>query len=216
MRHVRRLVPALAACLLAGPAFADSAAYSPTTNWQKIASSGATVLLQSPTGAVIRPSAGTPADQAGEQLLPNQGLGPYTLGADLYARAGTVVVTTGLGAIQPGSTGTDYSANPPAIPNVGAAFGATGPYANYVLVKTIPAGTRNAIDVENASGSPVVVVRDDGTAASGSAPANASVFPLAGGSSVGQQGGSWSSSTFKGRVQVYAPASTAQVTVMVD
>ncbi|HDR9029961.1 hypothetical protein [Burkholderia vietnamiensis] len=119
--------------------------------------------------------------------------------------------------VQSGSTGTDYSANKPTIPNVGAAFGASGPYANYVLVATVPASpTRNNIDIENISGAQIAVVRDDGTAANGAAPANASVFTLAGGASAGAQGGAWSSQTFKGRLQIYAPSAAAIVSVMVD
>jgi hypothetical protein len=115
-----------------------------------------------------------------------------------------------------GTTGSDHSGNEPAIPNVGAAFGATGPYANYVLVATVPAGPRNNVDIENISGAQIAVVRDDGTAASGAAPTNASVFALGGGASAGAQGGAWSSTTFKGRLQIYAPVSTAIVTLMVD
>lgn len=121
--------------------------------------------------------------------------------------------------VQSGSTGTDYSANKSTItiPNVGAAFGASGPYANYVLLTTIPASaTRANIDIENISGGQIVLVRDDGTAAAASAPNNASAFALAGGAGVGSQGGSWSSATFKGRLQIYAPSSSAIVSVMVD
>jgi hypothetical protein len=114
----------------------------------------------------------------------------------------------------PGSAGHDYSANAPAPPNVGANFGASGPYANYVLIASVPANaSRIGLDVENLSGAPIAIVLDDGTAANGSAPANASVFALAGGAGVGAQGGSWISQSEKGRVQVYAPASTAQVMV---
>ncbi|MBV8474084.1 MAG: hypothetical protein JO107_14795 [Hyphomicrobiales bacterium] len=122
-----------------------------------------------------------------------------------------------------GTTGADYSANKPTLPNVSANFGASGVYANYVLIATVPANpSRLSIDVENTSGAQIAIVRDDGTAASGTAPNNASVFALAGGSvpgggsAVGTQGGSWSSQTFKGRVQVYAPSSSAQVVVMVE
>lgn len=115
-----------------------------------------------------------------------------------------------------GSKGTDFSANKPTIPNVGAAFGASGPYANYVLVATVPAGNRNNVDIENISGAQIAVVRDDGTATNGAAPANASVFALGGGASAGAQGGAWSSQTFKGRLQIYAPSAAAVVSVMVD
>jgi hypothetical protein len=116
-----------------------------------------------------------------------------------------------------GSTGLDYSANKPTLPNIGANFAASGPYANYVLVATVPASpSRNSVDIENISGAQIAVVRDDGTAAGGAAPANASVFALGGGSASGNQGGAWSSQTFKGRLQIYAPSSTAIVSVMVD
>ena len=116
-----------------------------------------------------------------------------------------------------GSTGLDYSANKPALPNVGANFAASGPFASYVLVATVPASpTRNNVDIENISGSQIAVIRDDGTAASAAAPANASVFALGAGSGAGAQGGAWSSTTFKGRLQIYAPSSTAIVSVMVD
>jgi hypothetical protein len=116
-----------------------------------------------------------------------------------------------------GSTGLDYSSNKPAIPNVGAAFASTSLYPSYVLVATVPASsTRSNVDIENISGGQIVVVRDDGTISAGSAPANASAFALGGGASAGAQGGSWSSTTFKGRLQIYAPSATAAVTIMVD
>ncbi len=118
---------------------------------------------------------------------------------------------------QSGSIGADHSANQPTLPNIGANFGPTGTYAGYVLIATVAANaSRLNIDVENTSGAQIVVVRDDGTAASGSAPNNASVFALAGGSGPGAQGAAWSSQTFKGRLQIYAASSTAQVAVMGD
>lgn len=113
-----------------------------------------------------------------------------------------------------GSTGRDFSANAPALPNVGANFGASGPYANYVLIATAPANAfRFSIDVENTSGSQIAIVLDDGAAASGAAPGNASVFALSGGGSVGAQGGSWVSQVEKGRLQIYAPSASAQVMI---
>lgn len=116
-----------------------------------------------------------------------------------------------------GSAGLDYSSNKPALPNIGAAFANSGPYASYVLVATIPASAaRNNVDIENISGAQIAVMRDDGSAVGGAAPANASVFTLGGGAAAGAQGGAWSSTTFKGRLQIYAPSSTAIVTVMVD
>lgn len=116
-----------------------------------------------------------------------------------------------------GSTGLDYSANKPTLPNVGANFAASGPYASYVLIATRAANPARAnIDIENTSGAQIAIIRDDGTAAGAAAPVNASVFSLAGGSSSGAQGGSWSSSTFKGRIQIYALSSAAIVAVMED
>ncbi|MGZ3306262.1 MAG: hypothetical protein ACXU8U_10425 [Asticcacaulis sp.] len=119
-----------------------------------------------------------------------------------------------------GSTGKDYSVNAPALPNVGANFAASGPYASYVLVKTVAANaTRNAIEIGNATGAQIAIVRDDGTAVAATAPVNASVFPIAGGASAGQQGGDWTSTTFRGRLQIYAPAAlsgNAFITVMED
>lgn len=131
---------------------------------------------------------------------------------------GTVTLGAGsatIGAVaSAGSTGTDYSANKPALPNVGANFGATGVYANYVLIATVPASsTRNEVEVLNASGDQIAVLLDDGTAAAGAAPVNASLFPLAGGSAAGAQGGSWSSTAFKGRLQVFAASVGAQVAI---
>jgi len=125
--------------------------------------------------------------------------------------------TTNGVVINNGSTGLDLSANKPTLPNVGAAFAASGPYASYVLVATVPASaTRANVDIENLSGAQIAIVRDDGTAAGGAAPVNASIFSLAGGAAAGQQGGSWASSTFKGRLQIYAASASAQVAVMVD
>lgn len=116
-----------------------------------------------------------------------------------------------------GSTGLDYSANKPTLPNVGAAFAASGPYASYVLVATVPASpTRANVDIENTSGAQIVVIRDDGTAANGAARANASVFALGGGSGAGSNGAAWASNTFKGRLQIYALSSAAQVAIFVD
>lgn len=110
----------------------------------------------------------------------------------------------------------DYSANAPAVPLVGANF-TTGVYAGYNLLATVPSDeSRNSIDIENLSGAQIVIVRDNGEAASGAAPVGASVFALAGGAGAGSQGGSWASTTFKGRVQVFSPSSSAQVAIFVD
>lgn len=118
----------------------------------------------------------------------------------------------------PGSTGADYSANSPAIPVVGSAFASGGASCpSYVLLKTIPpSATRANVDVEDQSGGQVCVVRDDGTAAAGSAPVNASVVVLGGGAAAGAQGGSYTSTTFKGRLQIYAPSTSAQVAAFTE
>lgn len=129
-----------------------------------------------------------------------------------FDSGGTIVAATATA----GTFGTDYSANKPALPNVGANFGSTGVYANYVLIATVPASaTRNEAEIENTSGAQIVVILDDGTAASGSQPNNATVFALAGGSAAGAQGGGWTSQAFKGRAEIYALSSSAQVAVNV-
>ena len=111
----------------------------------------------------------------------------------------------------------DYSSNQPTLPNVGSNFGASGTYANYVLIITVPKdSSRGTIDVENTSGSQIVIVLDDGKAAVGSPPTNATVFSIAGGAGVGQQGGSWVSNFNQERVQIYAPSASAQVAVRVN
>lgn len=149
--------------------------------------------------------------------------GSFTVTANGTGTAAHVGVKNGnaadlnVTAVAAGSVGSDLSANKPALPAVGQPFAAAGPYASYVLIATVPASpSRNNVDIENISGAQIAVVRDDGTAASGAAPNNASVFALGGGSAAGAQGGAWSSQTFKGRLQIYAPSSTAIVSVMVD
>jgi len=85
-----------------------------------------------------------------------------------------------------GSTGTDYSANPAAV-------------SGTPLV-TIPAtATRAYVEVQNQSANQQQLVRDDGNG-------NNQTSILLSGVGAGQQGGGWSSSTFKGRVRVYGPA----------
>ena len=81
-----------------------------------------------------------------------------------------------------GSTGLDFSTNAPALPLVGNGFGPGGPYANYQLIRTVPASaSRSNLDIENNSGAQIAILRDDGTAAIGAAPNAASIFALAGG-----------------------------------
>jgi hypothetical protein len=130
-------------------------------------------------------------------------------------------------SISNGSVGVDLSspANRAFLPSaIGATvgtsiYGGSGPFAAYVLVdNNAPANLSRAnIDVENISGAQVVVVRDDGTAAAGSAPVNASWFLLAGGGTGPSQGGAWSSTTFRGRIQLWmATVPTYPPTVMGD
>jgi hypothetical protein len=129
-------------------------------------------------------------------------------------------MTIGFPVTQAGTTGLDYSANKPTLPNIGVSpwpTAAGNPYSGYFLVATAPASPgRNCLEVWNPSGAQIVVVRDDGTAANNAAPNNASAFPLGGGSATGAQGGYWVTQTFKGRVQIYALSASAFVTVTVD
>lgn len=122
-----------------------------------------------------------------------------------------------LGVPVKGTTGLDYSSGKPTLPLVAANFAASGPYASYYLIATVQANTaRNCISVENTSNDQIAIIRDDGVAANGATANNASVWSLAGATTIGGQGGSWSSNTFRGRIQVYSANSTAQVCVMGD
>lgn len=107
----------------------------------------------------------------------------------------------------------DWSNNPPALPNVGANFPGSGPYASYFLLKTVPQNVyRKNISVENNSGEQIVVIIDDGTAAASAPPVNASIFVLAAGVANGQ-GGNWQSDIERGRVQIYGPTATDVVMI---
>ena len=65
---------------------------------------------------------------------------------------------------------------------------------------TIPATAGRAyVEVQNQSANQLQLVRDDGNG-------NNVTSILLAGTGAGQQGGGWSSSTFKGRVRVYGPA----------
>lgn len=101
----------------------------------------------------------------------------------------------------------DYSAGKPTLPVVGSPFAASGPYASFVLLATVPLNSNRAnINVQNNAITLCAVVIDDGSAAIGAAPAGVSVFSLAVASAAGGQGGSWSSPYEKGRIQVYGTA----------
>lgn len=112
-----------------------------------------------------------------------------------------------------GSAGIDYSTNKPALPVLGANL--TGLYAGYLLVATVPPlASRSEVEINNTSGGSIVVVLDDGAAATGAALSNASLFTL-NGDTVGFTGGSWSSSYFKGRLQVFSSDTNAQIFINV-
>lgn len=115
-----------------------------------------------------------------------------------------------------GSAGLDFSSNQASLPaTVGATvgtstYGGSGPFAAYILVASAPAAPgRASLEVDNITGASIVCVRSDGTAAAGSAPVNASWFVLGGGVSPNSQGGSWSSQTFRGRLQCWAASAAA-------
>jgi hypothetical protein len=108
----------------------------------------------------------------------------------------------------------DYSANKPTLPAIGAAFGSSAPYANYVLLGTVPADQgRQFLSIQNLSTGLVVLVLDDGTTAVGSVPTatKATVESLAAASVAGGPGGGVYQDHFQGRVQIYAPSAAAQV-----
>ena len=116
---------------------------------------------------------------------------------------GSVVVTAtaSLPVVSAGSTGTAYN----------SATAASIPISGYSLLLTIPVtAARNYVEVQNQSTDLVQVVRDDG------AGNNQVSIMLASASVSGGQGGGWSSSTFKGRIRVYATNATDQVAAYQD
>lgn len=149
---------------------------------------------------------------------------PTAIGSVQSVKAANTLATASDGAavviVRPdsgGSTGLDFSANKPTLPNVGADFPGSGPYASWVLIATVPAsaGRRN-VEVQNMSASQILLVRDDGTASSGAAPVNASAFTLNARVTTGPEGGGWRSHTFRGRLQIYAAGSGASVMAFTD
>jgi hypothetical protein len=98
----RALAAPLLFCALALPARADTASFTLTNSWQKIASAGASIDVQNNNGAgyavLSTGASGAPSGVAGQVLGPGEHR-LYALTADLYAR-GTVpvVVTSGVGA----------------------------------------------------------------------------------------------------------------------
>jgi hypothetical protein len=107
-----------------------------------------------------------------------------------------------------------YYSNPAlTFPAIGANFAASGPYANYVLLTTIPAdGARQELSVSNQSVSVAVLILDDGSTPVGSVPAagKATTISLGAASVAGGPGGVFADK-FQGRVQVYALSAAAQV-----
>jgi hypothetical protein len=163
---------------------------------------------------------GTPADAVWG------GTGSSSIVSALKAIWTALTTATLKTSVTNGSVGADFSAstNHTALPAVvgttigTSTYGGSGPFSAYILVGSVPANASRAnIDIENIAGATVVVVRDDGTAAAGSAPVNASWFLLAGGGTGPSQGGSWSSTTFRGRIQLWmASVPTYAPTVMGD
>jgi hypothetical protein len=156
--------------------------------------------------ALAATALGTPADAVWG------GSGSSSIVSALKAIWTAITTATLKTSVTNGSVGADFSSttNHTALPSaIGATigtstYGGSGPFTGYILVASAAANaTRANIDIENISGSQVVVVRDDGTAATGSAPVNASWFLLAGGGTGPSQGGAWSSTTFRGRIQLW-------------
>jgi len=115
------------------------------------------------------------------------------------------------------SVGVNFSINAPTLPNVGSGFNSSAPYGNFLLLNTIPKNmSRASITIQNTSGALVIALLDDGTALPGAPPVNPSIISLGFGSGSGSSGTIWTSTTFKGRVQLYALSSSAFVSVHVD
>jgi hypothetical protein len=113
-----------------------------------------------------------------------------------------------------GSTGVNHSVNAPTLPTVGSTFSSGGAFSLWVLVATISANaSRHKVTVDNMSGfnataQSILIIRDDGTAASSATMVNPTAFVLNPKSDAGPEGGHWESTTFRGRIQVYAAPST--------
>jgi hypothetical protein len=101
------------------------------------------------------------------------------------------------------------------LPAIGANFAASGPYASYVLLGTVPAdGARRLLSAQNLSTAVALLILDDGTTASGSVPpaGKATTVALSAAAVAGGPGGVFADK-FQGRVQVYGALSTSQVAV---
>jgi hypothetical protein len=91
-----------------------------------------------------------------------------------------------------GTTGTDYSVNKPS--------------ALVQLLFTIPANpNRNKVGIQSQWSAQVQILRDDGNGN------NQTFLLLESGGAANTGGGVWESTTFKGRIRVYAASLSAQV-----
>ena len=106
--------------------------------------------------------------------------------------------------VEPLSTkGIDHSSNAPAGPGTATSFTFNGNTVN--LLQTVAVNpNRVAIEVNNTTGAPVVVVTDDGFNTSG----RVSLFPLAPGSGQYQQGADLTLTTELGRVRIFGTTGT--------
>lgn len=115
---------------------------------------------------------------------------PTPAGTAIIGKVGIDQTTPGVtnGVIMSGSTGTNNSINPLAIPSD----------VNFVTLTTIAVNSaRASVGVQNQSNATIQLVRDDGAGAN-----QTSIF-------VPGPFGNWSSSTFKGRLTIYGLAGSA-------
>lgn len=140
----------------------------------------------------------------------------YDGSGNLLGTSGNPLYTSATGNT-PGSLGVDYSTGQPSLPVLGSNFSNVTPWNNFVLLQTVPASlSRNNYRIRNLSGAIIVVIRDDGTAMSGSTLNNPTAYALAPGVGAGSSGELDSDPYFKGRLQIFAPSSPAQVAISVE
>jgi hypothetical protein len=109
---------------------------------------------------------------------------------------GTLKVSPG------GDIGTDRSANTPTGPGNSSSFSYNG--STLSLLLTFPTNAlRKQCEINNTTGSPIVIVFDDGN----NTAANTSILPIAPTSQYAQ-GGSWTSNVEQGRIRVYGSSGT--------
>jgi ethanolamine utilization microcompartment shell protein EutS len=111
-----------------------------------------------------------------------------------------------------------YFSNPAlTLPAIGANFAASGPYASYVLLSTLPAdGARMEVSAQNHSNAVALLILDDGSTAVGSVPpaGKATTIALTAAAAAGGAGGTFTD-RFQGRIQLYGALSTSQVALSV-